>query len=291
MPIADRTGWELILMLERAGWRRGMIMDEAPEPFRIADPDRVWYLKRGNKSVNVGYLLCLNLADELGARGVLEIVHFKADGYYGELQKKLKTKARAKALAIQFEGDLEIEDEQRSLEALVEAEMAAIGDAAGEAEVAEVLELEEMVEQLLPPAVPPSPGLVSSPTPSTPPPPIAPTTPPRVISPPGGASTPRGSAPATPGVPAPASPGGAATPRGSAPATPAVLAPASPGAPPPAVGKGHVRVRRGAMDWGPYQFTETIGRSGQRSWQAMCPYHGSRQRPCRKECPFLRGSW
>ena len=105
MPIADRTGWELILMLERAGWRRGMIMDEAPAPFRIADPDRVWYLKRGNKTVNVGYLLCLNLADELGARGVLEIAHFKTDGYYAELQKKLKTKARAKALAIQFEGD------------------------------------------------------------------------------------------------------------------------------------------------------------------------------------------
>ena len=61
-------------MLEHAGWRRGPICDRAPAPFKIADldADRVWYLKQGNKTVNVGYLLCLNLADELAARGVLE---------------------------------------------------------------------------------------------------------------------------------------------------------------------------------------------------------------------------
>ena len=274
-------------MLEHAGWRRGPICDRAPAPFKIADldADRVWYLKQGNKTVNVGYLLCLNLAAELAAHGVLEIAHFRTDAYDADLHAKLKKNAK-KHPAIQFEEDPQIEDEPTALDAeldeptALDAELEQLVEAGIAARAETDLE-NDMSEQLLPPRLPPAP-----------PAPLA--APPLPAGPTGSRPLAAPEAPLVPLVPAPpAAPEAEELEVPLVPAPPA--APEAPPAPAPVAAEAprasrarqkHVRVRRDPINWGPYQFTETQRRNGQRSWQAVCPYHGSRQRPCRKECPF-----
>ena len=73
MDLADRTVWELLLLLDQDGWKHAVQDKRDQESY-----DKVWFSRPGDDSISFWYLLCL-------AQGSSEVPHFQTSGFYQAL--------------------------------------------------------------------------------------------------------------------------------------------------------------------------------------------------------------
>jgi hypothetical protein len=89
IALVDMTVWELVCHLESAGWSPCVVSCRI-EPFKLnGQAEKLFYIKRGNKTFTKTYLLALASAVRLRAAGVSEIPHFKQAGFYTDLLRQI----------------------------------------------------------------------------------------------------------------------------------------------------------------------------------------------------------
>ena len=92
VELAERTVWELMLLLDRNGWQH-MVKDKGQDdPYRHDAGNKIWYSKPGEDTVSHGYLLCL-------AKDLPEVPHWQAAGFYQSLASGQAPARRVRKIA------------------------------------------------------------------------------------------------------------------------------------------------------------------------------------------------
>ena len=77
VDLAERTVWELLLLLDQDGWKHA-VKDKGDQDCYRPGSDKVWYSRPGDDTISFWYLLCL-------AQGNSEVPHFQSSGFYQAL--------------------------------------------------------------------------------------------------------------------------------------------------------------------------------------------------------------
>lgn len=82
--LRSRTRWELILVLERNGWKRAVSTKSKASPYVLASTKEYYWNPKdsGTGRLAHDYLVALALADALLSSGLKSLAHFQSNKYY-----------------------------------------------------------------------------------------------------------------------------------------------------------------------------------------------------------------